>query len=389
MTAAVELAQTAERFLADQWPLEAEQPARGVAPEAAADLWRRAAGLGWAWIARRDTPEQARDSAPMLAALFGVLGRHPAPVPAAELAISLPVLAAVDGAGLLAEFCDGERLLAFATQPAEDQPAAGSPADASSADTSSADTSPAGASWAGARWHQERLTGVKIAVACGAVADAIVVSAWSQDGPCLVLVERDQPGVVVDPMRSYDRLEVLSTARFTGAAGTVVAVGEAAERVARETATLLRASRAAELAGLAAAGVMLAVQYTGMRTQFGRPIGSFQAVKHLLADAWIDVYAAESAGLAAARQVAGAADDAQARSAADRALSFAAGAARRALEASLQAHGGIGFTLDYRLNWYFNRVLSRSGAGGSPREARIALGHAVAAAAVAAAAVGP
>lgn len=358
-----ELAQTAERFLDDQWPLGVEQPLQGVAPEAALALWRGAAQLGWPWIARRDEPDQARQAAPVLAALFGVIGRHPAPVPAADLAISLPVLAAADGAGLLDGFCDGQRLLAFATLPEERQP----------------DRRP----WTGAQWYQERVTGFKIAVACGAIADAFVVSASSPHGPCLVLVERDQPGVVVEPMRSYDRLEVLSTVRFDNAASTVVAVGDAAEWVARTTGTLLRASTAAELAGLAAVAVMLAVEYAGVRSQFGRAIGSFQAVKHLLADAWIDVYAAESAALAAARDVAAAADDAQARSAADRALSFAAAAARRAVEASLQAHGGIGFTVDYRLNWYFNRVLSRSAVGGSPRELRIALGRAAAAAAAA------
>jgi alkylation response protein AidB-like acyl-CoA dehydrogenase len=121
--------------------------------------------------------------------------------------------------------------------------------------------------------------------------------------------------------------------------------------------------------------VRLAIDYGTQRVQFGRPIASFQALKHLLAEAWIDVYASESAALAGAAQVA-TADEAGARRAADLALSFAVGASRRALEASLQAHGGIGFTLDYQLNWYFNRALSRSAMAGSPRQARLALGRA-------------
>ncbi|WP_329410513.1 acyl-CoA dehydrogenase family protein [Nocardia vinacea] len=348
-----QLVHVAERFLAEQWPLEAEQPVGGVPPDRARDLWKKAAQLGWAWIAWGECPEQA---APTLAALFSALGRHPAPIPLADLAISLPILAAVDGTEVLAEFADGDRLLAFATRPDESH--------------SEHDV------WAGVELADGRLTGNKIAVPSGVAADAFVVSAASSDGPCFVLIERDQPGVQVEPMRSYDRLDLLAELTLRDVSGVVLARGSAAERAARSIATLVRVATAAELAGLASGAVRLAIDYGTQRVQFGRPIASFQAMKHLLADAWIDVYASESAALAGARRVASAANETDARYAADLALSFTVGASRRALEASLQAHGGIGFTLDYQLNWYFNRTLSHSAVAGSPRGARLALGRA-------------
>ncbi|WP_067898127.1 acyl-CoA dehydrogenase family protein [Nocardia vaccinii] len=349
----VQLVQVAERFLSEQWPLEGEQPIGGVPPERARDLWKRAAELGWAWIAQCERPEQA---APTLAALFGALGRHPAPIPLAALAISYPVLAAAEGAELLAPFADGERLLAFATRSDERHP--------------EDDV------WAGVELTAGRLTGTKIAVPAGVVADAFVVSASSSDGPCYVLVEREQPGVRVEPMRSHDRLDMPAEISLRDAEGVVLVRGSAAEQAERTIATLVRMATAAELAGLATGAVRLAVDYGTQRVQFGRPIAGFQAMKHLLADAWIDVYASESAALAGARRVATAATETDARYAADLALSFTVGASRRALETSLQAHGGIGFTLDYQLNWYFNRVLSHSAVAGSPRRARLELGRA-------------
>jgi alkylation response protein AidB-like acyl-CoA dehydrogenase len=355
MTAATEigdLASTARRFLSATWPLDAARPLGPVDTDSVRAAWHGAAELGWGWVAYADRPELALGAAPALAALFRVIGQHPAPVPAASLAVTLPVLAAA-APGRLDAFLDGEQLLAATGEVGW----------------------PAGDPWSSAAVQDGRLTGELFGVPGAAAADAFVVPATSGGTPCLMLVRADGPGVRVEALRTYDRLEAPARVGFDGAAAEALVRGEQAQQVIEATAVLARVAGAAELGGLADATVAMAVGYAKQRKQFGRVIGSFQAVKHLLAEASIDVYAAESAALAAARRVAGHSDIAPARHDADLALAFNIDAARRAAETALQVHGGIGFTLECQLSWYFNRVLSRSGALGSPRSARLALGR--------------
>jgi alkylation response protein AidB-like acyl-CoA dehydrogenase len=355
MTAATEiddLASTARRFLSAAWSLDIARPPGPVDTGSVRAAWHGAAKLGWSWVAYADRPELALRAAPALAALFRVIGQHPAPVPAASLAVTLPVLAAA-APGRLDAFLDGEQLIAATGE-------AGWPADDP---------------WSSAAAEDGRLTGELFGVPGAAAADAFVVPAISGGTPCLMLVRADAPGVRVDALRTYDRLEAPARVVFDGAAAEELVLGEQAHRVIETTAVLARVAGAAELGGLADAAVAMAVEYARQRTQFGRVIGSFQAVKHLLAEAAIDVYAAESAALASARRVSAQKDTVPARRDADLAFAFNADAARRAAETALQVHGGIGFTLECQLSWYFNRVLSRSGALGAPRSARLALGR--------------
>jgi alkylation response protein AidB-like acyl-CoA dehydrogenase len=123
---------------------------------------------------------------------------------------------------------------------------------------------------------------------------------------------------------------------------------------------------AAELLGVAQRALDLAVAYAGERVQFGRPIGSFQAVKHRCADMLVDVegmrsavywaaWCLGSAGVAGDEHATGDAAPDEASVAASTAKCWCSDAATRVLASALQVHGGIGFTWDHDLHLYLKR----------------------------------
>ena len=131
--------------------------------------------------------------------------------------------------------------------------------------------------------------------------------------------------------------------------------------------------------GLADAAVALATAYARERSQFGRPIGAFQAVKHLLADAQVGVELARAAVQSAGVQIDD--DDADAAAAAHRAVDgariVASRAADRATRACIQVHGGMGFTWELDAHLYLKRALVLDVGVGSPEEAAGALAAAL------------
>ncbi|WP_030849611.1 acyl-CoA dehydrogenase family protein [Streptomyces sp. NRRL S-475] len=119
---------------------------------------------------------------------------------------------------------------------------------------------------------------------------------------------------------------------------------------------------AAEAVGAAGRVLERTVEYVGQREQFGRPVGSFQAVKHRLADAYVQVQAARSAAYyaawAAATEATAATSGATApeETAGGLALAQALEALRRAAAEGIQLHGGIGFTWEHEAHLYFKRA---------------------------------
>ncbi|MFJ5732385.1 acyl-CoA dehydrogenase family protein [Streptomyces paradoxus] len=111
---------------------------------------------------------------------------------------------------------------------------------------------------------------------------------------------------------------------------------------------------AAEAVGAAGRVLERTVEYVGQREQFGRPVGSFQAVKHRLADAYVQVQAARSAAYYAAWAAAAPAPGEE--TAAGLALAQALEALRRAAAEGIQLHGGIGFTWEHEAHLYFKRA---------------------------------
>jgi Acyl-CoA dehydrogenase, C-terminal domain len=130
----------------------------------------------------------------------------------------------------------------------------------------------------------------------------------------------------------------------------------------------LLAALALEAVGIGSKATELALAYVSDREQFGKKIGSYQAISHSLVDAYVAVELARSLAYWAAWCVAE--DDAQADLAVAAAKSQAAEAAVLACEKSIQAHGGIGFTWEHPLHRYYKRALWLEGALGYGREQR-------------------
>ena len=126
---------------------------------------------------------------------------------------------------------------------------------------------------------------------------------------------------------------------------------------------------AAEAVGIAQRALELGIEHAKTREQFGKPIGTYQAVSHQLADTYTDVELARSLAYWAAWCVAE--DDEQAPIAAAAAKAFATEAAVAACERSIQVHGGIGFTWEHPLHRYYKRALWLEGFGKRPSELRV------------------
>jgi hypothetical protein len=225
---------------------------------------------------------------------------------------------------------------------------------------------------AGAPWAIDasgpRLTAALDLVPFAAEADAFVLPVGGPDGPAVAVV--DAADAIVTTVASFDVCSrpgrvVLEEAPFTRVLAGEAAVGWWAEVVAGR-----RLAVAAETAGLASAAVAQAVAYVSERRQFGRPVGSFQAVQHLLAGAWARSYTLD----ALVEDAATCADeDAPAR--ADAAKAYAADVGLRILEECLQAHGAVGYTHEKPLHLYLKRAMVLAGCFGEARELHGAIGR--------------
>jgi alkylation response protein AidB-like acyl-CoA dehydrogenase len=146
-----------------------------------------------------------------------------------------------------------------------------------------------------------------------------------------------------------DRTRSLAWLRLEGAPARKIGGPEAAARVLDRAITAL----SAEMLGASTRVLEMSVEYAKDRVQFGKPIGSFQAVKHRLADALVDVEAMRSNVYYAAWSLAS--DDPDGSLAASAAKAWCSAASRRVMASGLQVHGGIGFTWEHDLHLYVKR----------------------------------
>ena len=192
------------------------------------------------------------------------------------------------------------------------------------------------------------LTGQLQIVEYANVADVLVVAA--QDG--LYLVDPRGRGVSITACSALDRSTRTATVDLDGAPGTKLeASSPAAVQELLDRAAVLVAN---DLVGIARKALSDTVAYDKDRVQFGRPVGSFQAIKHHLADLHVAVTMAEHAALYAAHAVDSGAEDATL--AVSIAKSKAADTARQAVSDMIQYHGGIGFTWEHHAHFYFKRA---------------------------------
>jgi alkylation response protein AidB-like acyl-CoA dehydrogenase len=205
------------------------------------------------------------------------------------------------------------------------------------------------------------IDGLKSYVVDATAADVFIVTAHTPDGIALFAISASD--ATVEPLRSVDLTRWLGRVTFAASPARLLSRPDAEAVISRgldRASTLL----AAELVGVAQRCMEMAVEYAKVRTQSGRAIGSFQAIKHKCADMLLAIETARAAVYFAAR----AADElpAQFPAAASIALSVAAETALQVTAENIQVHGGIGFTWEHDAHIYFRRANAAAQLLGSP-----------------------
>jgi alkylation response protein AidB-like acyl-CoA dehydrogenase len=228
----------------------------------------------------------------------------------------------------------------------------------------SASWSPSGIALTARRSGAEfSLNGAKLFVNDAHIADCLLVAARTgasgEDGVTLLMLEKSRPGIEITPLKTMDQTRKLAEVKFTDVKATaddvIGKVGEGWKYLAGAI-DCGKVMLAAEMMGGAQKVLEMTVEYAKLRVQFGRPIGSFQAVQHKCANMMIDVEGAKSAVYYASWAVSNRV--AEAPVAAALAKAAASDAFRRVSADGIQVHGGIGFTWDHDMHLYFKRAKS-------------------------------
>ena len=201
-----------------------------------------------------------------------------------------------------------------------------------------------------------KLDGHKMFVIDGHNADLLVVAGRTGKGVSLFAVEGDASGLIRTPLATMDQTRKQARVEFTGTPARLIGdEGGAAAGLSR-TLDLAAVALAAEQVGGAQRCLDMAVDYAKTRIQFGRPIGSFQAIKHKCADMLLEVESAKSAAYYAGW--AAAEDSEELPVVASLAKSYCSEAYFHAAAENIQIHGGIGFTWEHDAHLYFKRAKS-------------------------------
>jgi alkylation response protein AidB-like acyl-CoA dehydrogenase len=221
------------------------------------------------------------------------------------------------------------------------------------------------------------LNGVKDRVESGDQADHLLVTARTAEGLAQFLVPADAPGVTVTGGKGLDLVRRFATVRFdntrvpaSSQVGTVAETGAAAGRQLQAAVVL----QCAEMAGAAERALEFTIQWGFDRYSFGRPLASYQALKHRYADMKLWVEAMFATTSAAARAVGmslnGDASPDKAAELASVAKAYVGERATDILQDCVQLHGGIGVTWEHDIHLYLRRVTVDRVTWGTPSEHR-------------------
>ncbi|MFC7329831.1 acyl-CoA dehydrogenase family protein [Marinactinospora rubrisoli] len=347
-------------LLTDRCPWQAVLARVETAEVTDTALWRALAAIGAAGLPIADADGGSGASFREASVVAEELGRAVAPVPFLGSAVlaTAALLALPDSgggrpsAGTLAGLAAGERtatlLVPLATPPDAPFPASVRAADG-------------------------RLTGTVRGAADADVADLLVVPATGPDGAGLYLVAAADSERT--PLVGLDLTRPLADIRLSAAPARALATGAPAEQAVRSALVTGAALLAAEQLGVAEWALETTIGHLRIRTQFARPLGSFQALKHRLADLWVAISQARAVVRNAAGAVAAGGPDAPL--AAALAQAFVPGVAVRAAEEAVQMHGGIGFTWEHPAHLYLKRAKSAALALGTADRHRAAIARMV------------
>jgi alkylation response protein AidB-like acyl-CoA dehydrogenase len=204
-------------------------------------------------------------------------------------------------------------------------------------------------------------------------AEYFVCAAELDGEPIPILVERGAAGVEVEASMTLDQTRRQGELRLAGASATLLAgpgEGRAAVERGRDVGSV---ALALEAVGAAARCLDITIEYMGERVQFGRPIGSFQALKHRCADLAAELEAARSTAYYASWAVDAAPEELPVLAPLARAVCN--DALLHVAAESIQLHGGIGFTWEHDAHLYFKRAKSTDLLGGGSRAQRRLVGE--------------
>jgi alkylation response protein AidB-like acyl-CoA dehydrogenase len=187
----------------------------------------------------------------------------------------------------------------------------------------------------------------------------------------LYLVDVASAGVAKRPVVSLDMTRQLCDLAFDDAPGTLIGSGPTASRALEAALAAGAGVLASEQVGLAQRCLDMTVAYVKERRQFARPVGSFQGLKHRLADLWVAVTQARAAARYAAACLA--TGDPDTKVAVAMAKAYCSEVAVLAAQECVQMHGGIGFTWEHPAHLYLKRAKADSIAFGTPDVHRDAL----------------
>lgn len=199
------------------------------------------------------------------------------------------------------------------------------------------------------------LDGVKTPVLAGDIADVVLVAAATPDGPGWFAVHGDAPGLTRTRLAGLDPTRRVAKLAFAGVPARRLATADAAAALDL-VADLAAVALAAEQVGTLERAMELTVDYAKVRVQFGRPIGSYQAVKHGCAD----MYSAWEQAVSVLRYAAWTADHDRAELpvAAALAQTYIGPAAFDTATGMVQYHGGVGYTWEHDAHLYYKRAKS-------------------------------
>jgi alkylation response protein AidB-like acyl-CoA dehydrogenase len=352
-------ASTTQAFLQKEVPLGRvrELHAAGVSFDPA--WWRRAAELGWTGLL---VPEKlgggsvSGDGVADLAMVAEQLGKTVAPGPLYPVSTVLAALVecgeAASHAALIESLVSGETVASWAVY----EPGRGWTPHESSVTATPTDSG-------------YRIEGVKDRVEAGAQSGLLLVAAQADDGMRQFLVPTDATGVRIEPQQSIDLVKQYARVHFDGVdVEHGAAVGSAAETtglIDRQS-QIAQVLQCAEVVGILQTVFDFTVQWAFDRHTFGRPLASYQALKHRFADMkmWLEACRATTAAAVAAVG----ARSADAGLSASIAKSYVGEMAPEIVQGCVQMHGGIGVTWEHDLHLYLRRVALYRSMFGTPEE---------------------
>lgn len=350
------LRQSARDFLTRECSLETVRRAADDGGQVVAQLWEKAAALGWPSLVHAPSVGGAGLGLVDMALVLEEAGRclMPGPLLGSAAVASLFVARTTNEelkARCLPDIVSGRSTLSLA-----------------SFEAGGAWDSPAVACLAETDHVGLRLSGTKLFVADAGTSDHFVVSARRSDQELvLALVAADADGLSCRQLAYIDQSRPVAALEFDRVGvgpADIIASGQKAEALLAGVFDVARVAIAAESCGGAAAVLETSTEYAKTRQQFGRPIGAFQAVQHKLADMFVMLESARSAVFYAAWAIDNGEPDAH--SSACLAKAYCSEAFSKIAGEGIQIHGGMGFTWEADLHLYYKRAKASEAAFGDP-----------------------